>query len=151
MQAHCPIGKPEANKTSLLHALGVVVGTDARIISKSATFWRLQIVELERQAAAAGDTMRASQHPLWGAAAATDATAKEDLYRIDRSGDRDNVVYDGLYQQDVAAFRRMDPTRVAAGAQHGNAGNFSRQVLSTFFLGWLPANEQHAEDGEQSG
>ena len=72
--------------------------------------------------------MRGSQHPLWGATAAMDATAKENLYRIDRSGDRDNVVYDGLYQQDVAAFRRMDPTRVAVGAQHGNAGNFSRQA-----------------------
>ena len=98
----------------------------SRNASKSATFWHLQIVELERRAAAVGDTARGSQHPLWGATAATDSTAKEDLYRIDRSGDRDNIVYDGLYQQDVAAFRRMDPTRVAAGAQHGNAGNFSR-------------------------
>jgi hypothetical protein len=68
---------------------------------------------------AAGDLRRGPAARQWAAAASTtpDAAALKDLYQVDLRGDRDNVVYDGLYQMDVAAYRRVDPVGVAAGAR----------------------------------
>lgn len=50
-------------------------------------------------------------------AAATEASALRELYQLDLRGDRNNVVYDALYQMDVAAYRRVDPAGVAVGAR----------------------------------
>ena len=43
-----------------------------------------------------------------------------EAYYVDTRGDRDNMVYDGLYQGDVAAYHRLDPLRLAAGTRLGH-------------------------------
>ncbi len=78
-----------------------------------------QIEAIERQALAAGDLRRGPAVAPWAtSAAATEASGiMRDLYRLDLRGDRNNVVYDGLYQMDVAAYRRVDPAGFAIGAR----------------------------------
>ena len=80
----------------------------------------LQIEAIEREALAAGDLRRGPAVRHWApplTSANPDAAALKDLYQVDLRGDRNNVVYDGLYQMDVASYRRTDPAGVAAGAR----------------------------------
>ncbi len=78
-----------------------------------------QIEAIERQALAAGDLRRGPAAQQWAsaAAAAEASVITRDLYRLELRGDRNNVVYDGLYQMDVAAYRRVDPAGFAIGAR----------------------------------
>lgn len=76
----------------------------------------LQIIELERRAAAQGSATRGSAISSW----ANLDVAPEEMYFVDSRGDRNNLVYDGLYRADVAAYHRTDPGGIAKGAiYHG--------------------------------
>ena len=76
---------------------------------------RPQIEAIERSAALAGDLQRGSNVQQWAAGGAGGTGGA--LFQLDTRGDRNNVVYDGLYKMDVAAYKRMDPTGAAAGAR----------------------------------
>ncbi|KAK9820400.1 hypothetical protein WJX72_009973 [[Myrmecia] bisecta] len=68
--------------------------------------------ELDRRAARAGDISRTSAIPRWAAG----VQPGEEVYFFDTRGDRNNIAYDGLYRMDIAAYQRVDPAGVAAGA-----------------------------------
>ena len=89
-----------------------------------------QIEAIEREALAAGDLRRGPAARPWAATSATDASAPRDLYQLDLRGDRNNVVYDALYQMDVAAYRRVDPAGVAAGARPRQGPVYGRSGLA---------------------
>ena len=75
----------------------------------------VQILELERKAAEQGHASRGSAVSSWADA----EVAPEDMYFLDSRGDRNNLVYDGLYRADIAAYHRTDPGGIARGAtQH---------------------------------
>ncbi|KAL3135501.1 hypothetical protein ABBQ38_005981 [Trebouxia sp. C0009 RCD-2024] len=84
----------------------------------------IPIVELERRAAAQGTTTRGSAFSSW----ANLDIAPEDMYFVDSRGDRNNLVYGGLYRADVAAYHRTDPCGVAKGATHHGGRHFQRFI-----------------------
>lgn len=72
---------------------------------------RDKVLELEARAAAAGQ-LPARRSNLQGWLANTTGPQLGDFY-IDARGDRDNLLYHGLYRNDIAAYRRFDPGRLA--------------------------------------
>ena len=38
-------------------------------------------------------------------------------FYIDTHADKDNLAFEGLYRMNIAAYHRLDPTKVAAGTQ----------------------------------
>ncbi|DBB01993.1 TPA: hypothetical protein ACH3X1_000578 [Trebouxia sp. C0004] len=79
-----------------------------------------KIIELERKAAEQGQAVRGAHVSSW---ASTDV-APEDMYFLDSRGDRNNLVYNGLYRADIAAYHRTDPSGLARGAtQHHGRHN----------------------------
>jgi len=72
---------------------------------KAATICFLQIIELERKAAEQGQAVRGAHVGSWASA----DVAPEDMYFLDSRGDRNNLVYNGLYRADIAAYHRTDP------------------------------------------
>lgn len=94
----------------------------------------MQIVELERRAAAQGTATRASAYSSW----ANLDVAPEDMYFLDSRGDRNNLVYGGLYRADVAAYHRADPCGVAKGAMHHGGRHIQRYIHSTPLPLWTP-------------
>lgn len=93
------------------------------LLSRSAHV--LQIIELERKAAAQGTTTRGSAFSSW----ANLDIAPEDMYFVDSHGDRNNLVYGGLYRADVAAYHRVDPCGIAKGAMHHGGRHIQRYIL----------------------
>ncbi|KAK9818916.1 hypothetical protein WJX81_005554, partial [Elliptochloris bilobata] len=65
----------------------------------------------ERTAAEAGALTRRAAPGQWAALG-----AEPDSY-FDSRGDRDNLVFQALYRANIAAYHRVDPTGVAAGAR----------------------------------
>ena len=82
----------------------------------------MQIIELERRAAAQGDATRDSAIPSW----AEQTLAVDDMYFLDTKGDKNNIVYDGLYRADIAAYHRTDPAGIAKGASQHHGRHFAR-------------------------
>ena len=93
----------------------------------------MQIIELERRAAAQGTAIRGSAFSSW----ANLDIAPEDMYFLDSHGDRNNLVYGGLYRADVAAYHRADPCGVAKGAMH-HGGRHLQRYMYTISLNSLP-------------
>lgn len=87
----------------------------------------VQIIELERRAAAQGTATRASAYSSW----ANLDVAPEDMYFLDSRGDQNNLVYGGLYRADVAAYHRADPCGVAKGAMHHGGRHIQRYTHHT--------------------
>ena len=85
-----------------------------------------QIIELERKAAEQGQAVRGSAVAAW----ANTEVAPEDMYFVDSRGDRNNLVYEGLYRADIAAYHRTDPSGVARGATKHHGRQFHRQACS---------------------
>ena len=85
----------------------------------------MQIIELERRAAAQGTTTRGSAFSSW----ANLDIAPEDMYFVDSRGDRNNLVYGALYRADVAAYHRTDPCGIAKGATYHGGRHFQRYTL----------------------
>lgn len=79
-----------------------------------------KIAELERRAAQGTRLPPRSVAPT---AVLPGAPAAVGDYYYDTGGDRNNVLYDSLYRNDVAQYRRYDPAGVSRGArpQHGYA------------------------------
>ena len=90
---------------------------------------RYQIEAIERQALAAGDLQRGPAARPWAPTTAHEASVARELYRLDLRGDRNNVAYDGLYQMDVAAYRRVDPAGFAVGARPRQGPVYGRFAL----------------------
>ncbi|DBB14987.1 hypothetical protein WJX82_009217 [Trebouxia sp. C0006] len=79
-----------------------------------------KIIELERKAAEQGQAVRGAHVGSWASA----DVAPEDMYFLDSRGDRNNLVYNGLYRADIAAYHRTDPGGLARGAtQHHGRHN----------------------------
>lgn len=76
----------------------------------------VQIEAIERSAALAGDLQRGSNVQQWAVRDGSSASLMP-LFEVDARGDRNNVVYEGLYKMDVAAYKRVDPAGAAAGAR----------------------------------
>ena len=81
----------------------------------------LQIIELERRAAAQGDATRDS-----AVAWAEQEVSPQDMYYIDTQGDKNNIVYNGLYRGDIAAYHRLDPAGIARGALQHHGRQFAK-------------------------
>lgn len=84
----------------------------------------MQIIELERRAAAQGTATRGSAFSSW----ANLDVAPEDMYFLDSRGDRNNLVYAALYRADVAAYHRADPCGIAKGAMHHGGRQLQRYM-----------------------
>ena len=84
----------------------------------------LQILELERRAAEEGQAPRAAAVSTW----ASKELTPEDMYFVDTRGDRNNLLYSGLYRADIAAYHRMDPSGLAKGAAQHHGRQWQRSV-----------------------
>ncbi len=91
---------------------------------KAATACSVQIIELERKAAEQGQAVRGAHVGSWASA----DVAPEDMYFLDSRGDRNNLVYNGLYRADIAAYHRTDPGGVARGATQHH-GRYSQRYI----------------------
>ena len=92
--------------------------------SRTATVCSLQIIELERKAAEQGQAVRGAHVGSWANA----DVAPEDMYFLDSRGDRNNLVYNGLYRADIAAYHRTDPGGLARGATQHHGRHNQRYV-----------------------
>jgi len=54
--------------------------------------------------------------------------APEDMYFLDSRGDRNNLVYNGLYRADIAAYHRTDPGGLARGATQHHGRQYQRYI-----------------------
>ena len=70
-----------------------------------------KIVDIERREAASGKLTRAAKQSQWLAGNAASG------FYIDTHPDKDNLAFEGLYRMNIAAYHRLDPTKVAAGTQ----------------------------------
>ncbi len=89
----------------------------------------LQIIELERKAAEQGQAVRGAHVSSWANA----DVAPEDMYFLDSRGDRNNLVYNGLYRADIAAYYRTDPSGLARGATQHHGRHNQRYICCMFF------------------
>ena len=70
-----------------------------------------KIIDIERREAASGKLTRSFKQGQW----VSGNTALG--FYIDTHADKDNLAFEGLYRMNIAAYHRLDPTKVAAGTQ----------------------------------
>ena len=70
-----------------------------------------KIIDIERREAASGKLTRNFKQGQWLAGDAASG------FYIDTHADKDNLAFEGLYRMNIAAYHRLDPTKVAAGTQ----------------------------------
>ena len=97
----------------------------------------MQILELERRAAAQEGVTRGSAVSSW----ADEELAPDKMYFVDSHGDQNNLVYSGLYRGDVAAYYRLDPNGFAKGATQHHGRQRQRSAL----LHQFPVNRPHSD------
>ena len=69
------------------------------------------IIDIERREAASGKLTRSFKQGQW----LSGNTALG--FYIDTHADKDNLAFEGLYRMNIAAYHRLDPTKIAAGTQ----------------------------------
>ena len=70
-----------------------------------------KIVDIEKREAASGKLTRSFKQGQW----LSGSTAVG--FYVDTHADKDHLAFEGLYRMNIAAYHRLDPTKVAAGTQ----------------------------------